>query len=143
MRFEADGLAVGQEKRFEIFQAERGAKLRVIAEFRMRVERQVRTVNRQIVFDQQPEQFVFFPRPRMRRRPEQSVMDDEQIRLGGDGEFDRGEAGIHGGGDAGDRAAIVHLQSVRRAVVIADSLVRRNWSQWLTMAASEVFGIAR
>ena len=59
-RFETDGLAVSQKKWLQISQAERGAKLRVVAEPRMRVERQVRTVNRQIIFDQQPEQFVVF-----------------------------------------------------------------------------------
>ena len=86
----------------------------------MRVERQVRTVDGQIVFHQQPEQFVSFARPWMRRRPEQSVMHDEQIRFGGDGEFDRGKAGVHGGGDFGDRSPAIHLQSVGRAVVITD-----------------------
>ena len=55
-----------RKKGRRLFQAERGAQLRVVAEFGMRIQRQVRTVNRQIVFHEQPEQFVFFPRPRLR-----------------------------------------------------------------------------
>ena len=119
-RLKTYGLAVGDEKRPQIFQPERGAKLRVVAEPGMRIERQVRTVNRQVVFHQQPEQLIFFARPRMRRRPEQSVMDDEQIRFGGDGEFHGGEAGVHRRRDARDSAGVPGLQAIDRAVVIAD-----------------------
>ena len=54
-------------------------------------------------------------------------MHDEQIRPGGDGEFHRGQAGVHGGGDAADRAAILHLQTVGRAVIIANSLCAQNF----------------
>ena len=86
----------------------------------MRIERQVRTVNRQIIFNQQPEQFVFFARPRMRRRPEQSVMHNHQIRPGGNGELHGGEAGVHRRRDARDSAGVPGLQAVDRAIVISD-----------------------
>ena len=54
----------------------------------------------------------------MRRRPEQAMMDDEQVRLGSDGEFHGGKTRVYGGGDAADRTGILDLQSVGRAVVI-------------------------
>ena len=69
---------------------------------------------------QRAEQFVFLPRPRMRRRPEQAVMDEKQVRLSGNGKFHGRQTGIHGRGDARDGAAIRHLQAIRGAVVIAD-----------------------
>ena len=53
-------------------------------------------------------------------------MHDEQIRLGRDGEFHRGQAGIYGRGDFCDRARIFHLQPVHRAVVIADLAYAKN-----------------
>ena len=109
-----------QEKRAEIFQAERGAEPGVVAKLGMRVERQVRTVNRQIIFQQQPQQFVFFARPRMRRAPEQSVMHDHQVRLRRDGQLHRRQAGIHRRRDARDHAAIFDLQTIRCTVVVFD-----------------------
>ncbi len=47
-------------------------------------------------------------------------MDEEQIRLSGNGEFHGRQAGIHSGGDARNGAAIRHLQAIHGAVVIAD-----------------------
>jgi hypothetical protein len=71
-------------------------------------------------------------------------MHDEQIRLRGDGEFHRGEAGVHGGGEARDGAGIFHLQAVDRAVVVADfARAEQDLSQWRTMAARATFGMPR
>jgi hypothetical protein len=126
-RFETYCLAVSQKKWPQISKAQRGAQLRIIPQPRVRVERQVGTVNRQIVFDKQPEQFASFARPRMRWRPEQAMMHDQQIRPGRDGEFYRGQACVHGGGQAADRAAILHLQTVGRAVIIAKSLCAQDF----------------
>jgi len=139
---ETNGLAVGDKKRPQIFKPKRGAELRIVPEPGMRIQRQVRTINRQIVFHEQPEQFVFFARPRMRWRPEQSVMHNHQIRPGGDGEFHGGETGIHRRRNARDRAGVPGLQTVHRAVVIPIFSVRRIRSQYPAMVASEVFGMA-
>ena len=57
------------KERFELLETESGAKSGVVAELGMRVERQVRTVNRQITFCEQPKQFIIFPRPRLARTP--------------------------------------------------------------------------
>src|SRR6478752_1835456 len=46
---QADGLAVAREKRFEFLETERGGELGVVAEFGMRVEWQVGTVNSDVV----------------------------------------------------------------------------------------------
>ena len=51
-RFEADGFSVARKKRIQIFQAERRSELSVVAELRMRIEWQVRTINREIILDQ-------------------------------------------------------------------------------------------
>ena len=109
-----------EEKRLALLQSQGGAKPRVVAQARMRVERQVRTVNRQIVLQQQPQQFVTFPGPRMARTPKQPVMNQQQVGLGRDGEPDRGQARVHRRGQARDRAAVFHLQPVDRPFPITE-----------------------
>ena len=123
---EPDVLAVAEEERAQVLQPERGAKPRVVAQLRMRVQRQMRTVNRQIVFQQQPQQFVAPAGPWMGRRPEQPVMRDQQVRPGRDGQFHRRQARVHRGGDARDAAAVLRLQPVHRAVIVADGLRAKN-----------------
>jgi hypothetical protein len=49
-----------------------------------------------------------------------------QIRFRLDGEFNCGKARIHGRSNAADRAAISHLQSIGRVVVIADFICPEN-----------------
>jgi len=119
-RLQADRLAVTLEERFQIAQAQCGAELGVVAEAGMRVEGKVRAIDRKVVFQQQLQQVVALTRPRVRRRPEQSVVHDQQIRPRRDGEPHRGEAGVHGGGNARDPAAVLHLQAVHRAGIIAE-----------------------
>jgi hypothetical protein len=63
----------------QIFEAQRRAQLGVVAQARMRVQRQVRTVNGQIILDQQFEHFPAPAGPGNGRTPEQSVMHDHQI----------------------------------------------------------------
>ena len=65
------------EERFESIEAERGAELRIVAELRMNIEREVRAINGEVVFHKQVEQLAAFASPRMRWVPEKSVMDDE------------------------------------------------------------------
>jgi len=54
------------------------------------------------------------------------MMDDEQIRPGGNSELNRGQTGVYGSGDATDPATIFHLQTVGRAVIIANLLCAKN-----------------
>ena len=86
----------------------------------MRVERQVRAVNGEVMIEQRTQQFVLFPRPRMRRRPEQAVMHEQEIRPHLDSKPHRRETRVHRSGDTRDCARVFDLQAVRRAIVVAD-----------------------
>ena len=110
------------EKRLGRLDAKCPAKLGVVAESRMRVERQVRAVNSDVVIEQQPQQLVAIAGPRMRRPPEKPVMYDQQIRPGGDRFFDRGRRGIDCGSDVRHAAAILRLQAVHRAGPVLERL---------------------
>jgi len=46
------------------------------------------------------------------------MMDDEQIGPGRDRQLERGEGGVHCGGNAPDRAGVFHLQAVDRSVPV-------------------------
>src|SRR5206468_6884078 len=65
--------ALISEKRAQPLQTERSAKLGVVPQPGMRIERQVRAVNRQIALQQQTQQLVALLRPGMRGSPEQPV----------------------------------------------------------------------
>jgi hypothetical protein len=88
----------------------------------MHVQRQVRTVNGEIVLEKQLEQFVFLYRPRMALPPEQTVMNDQQIGSDFDGHFDCRQTRIDGGGNARHLAVVLHLKSVGRTGVVRDVL---------------------
>ena len=103
----------------------------------MKIERQVRTVNREIVFDQQPHQFITFPGPWMSGAPKKSVMNDEQICFRCDCQFYCGNTRVHCCGNFCDTAGIFHLQAIHRAVIIRNFAraknfiaVRNNCFQW-------------
>ena len=111
---QADRLAALGKKRLGLLDAKCPAKLGVVAEPWMRVQRQVRAVNGDVVVKQQPQQSVAVAGPRMRRSPKQPVVDDQQIRPGVDRLLDRGRRGVHRSGEARHAAAILHLQPVHR-----------------------------
>ena len=110
-----------QKKRLAILEAERGAQESVVAQAPMRVQREVRTVNGQIVANQKIEHLPAPARPRYGRIPKQPVMHDHKARAGGDGQFDRGQRSINAGGDFRHGAGILDLQAVDRAVPIGVS----------------------
>src|SRR5260370_40252162 len=114
---ETDELAVIEEKWAQPFKAERGAEERVVAKATMGIQRQVGAINGEVAFEQATEQLITFASPRMRRAPKKSVMHDQQVCFCSEGEVNSGQTGIHGGGDAGDGAAVFDLQTVGRAVV--------------------------
>ena len=86
----------------------------------MRVQRQVRTVNREVILDQQPEQFIAFRRPGMAGTPEQPVMHDQQFGPGRSGQLHGRQTGVHRRGDSLHRAAIFHLQPVDRPFPVTE-----------------------
>ena len=116
----AQGPPAFHEEGKDVFKAQRGAKQGVVAQSAMRVQRQMRTVNSQVVFDEQFEQRVARAGPGNRRPPKQSVMHDQQPGLGGRGQLHGGQGGVHRGGDFGHRAGIFHLQPVGRALIIVE-----------------------
>ena len=130
-----------EEKGLEFLEAERGAQLRVVAQSRVGVQRQMRTVNGQIAFDEQCQQLAAPARPRHGRRPEQAVMDDEQIGPGGRRQLEGGEGAVHRGGDLGDRAGVFHLQAVDRAVPVVKRCGTQASLAMRTMAAKLALGM--
>lgn len=81
-RLPADESAFFKKERLEFSEAERGAQLRVVAQARVGIQRQMRTVHGQVVFDEQGQHLAALTRPGHRRRPKQAVMNNEQIRPG-------------------------------------------------------------
>jgi len=119
---QSDGRAVFLEKWFGLRELQCFAKTGVIAKARMGVQRQVGAVHSEIVFDQLADEFALGAGPRQLRIPKQAVMDDQQIRARLGSHPHGGEGGIHRGGDAGDLPVVFHLQTVVRAIVIADGV---------------------
>src|ERR1700722_856599 len=62
--FKSEELSFLEEKGAKFFEAKGGAELRVVAETGMRVQGQVRAVNRQVMIEEQAEQFMPLARPR-------------------------------------------------------------------------------
>ena len=84
----------------------------------MSIERKVGTVHGEIVLQQKTEQLVTFAGPRMRRPPEQTMMDQEEICARSHCKFDGCQTGVNGGGDTTDCPAILYLEAIYRAIVI-------------------------
>ena len=136
-------LAMIEKERAQFFQSKRRAELGVVAKFGMRVQRQMRAVDGEVVLEQQSQQFVSLACPRMRRSPKKSVMDNQEISVGANSQFDCGQRGIYGGGDAGDGAAIFDLQAVggsivifyvggtQHAIAMRDNRFQRRFCHWL------------
>src|SRR6266571_3585671 len=120
VRLEAKALVFREKERTKPLQTQRGAEEGVVAEPGMRIEREVRTIDREVVVQQTAEQLVVRPRPGMRPAPEQAVMDDQEVGARVDGEADRRQTRVHRGGDPRDRAPVLDLQSVDGALVIVE-----------------------
>ena len=69
-RLPADVPALVQEKRLQVFESQRRAQSGVVAQTRMRVQRQVRAINSQIILDQQFEHLPAHSGPWNGRTPE-------------------------------------------------------------------------
>lgn len=86
----------------------------------MEVQWEMRAVNSQIMVEEQAQQFMPLAGPRMCGGPEQPMMNNEQVRLGCDGQANGSQAGIDSSSDAGNVTAVFHLQAVDGAVPILD-----------------------
>ena len=59
--------------------------------------------------------------PGLEAGPEHAVVDDEEVCTCGDGFFDDGQGGVHGGDDLGDFAfAVFELEAVKGVGVVGD-----------------------
>src|SRR5215470_9443148 len=87
-------LSAIEEKWLCVPESKSGAQARVIAQLGMSVERQMGTVNSQIMLHQQSQHFIAFTCPGMAWIPEQAMMNDEQIDLGFHRHENRGKAAI-------------------------------------------------
>jgi hypothetical protein len=120
LRFETDVLAMAEKEWLRLFETECRAELRVIAQARMGIERQMRAIHGQIILDQKRQYFAAFAGPGMGSAPEKTVVNNQQIGPGSDGKPGRRQAGINRGGNFRNPPAIFNLQSVDRAIVVFD-----------------------
>src|SRR4051794_672895 len=83
-RLQPDKLPFLEKKWFQRFEAESAAELRIIPDRRMHIERKMRTVDRQVVLDQEAYQLIIRPGPGMTLTPKKPVMSHEQVGAAGD-----------------------------------------------------------
>ena len=141
----SDALSLGFEEGAEMLEAECAGEKGAVAETRMGIERQMRTVDCEVAFHESADQFVAWTGPRMGGAPEKSVMDDKKLGLSLDGSSDGDESGIHRGGDASDGARVLDLESVHGAVPVlefrgAEEAVRmldQGWKRYGTHGERE------
>lgn len=120
---EANGLSLFvEEEGFGIFKIQGAGELGVVAELGMGIERKMGAVNGEVVFEEEFEELVTLAGPGMGGTPEETVMDDEEIGAGVNGFADGGDGGIDGGGDFGDGAVVLDLESVDRTGVVGKLL---------------------
>lgn len=119
---QTDLLPLGFEEGPESGQAEGAGEAGVVAQFGVGIEGKVGAVNRQLMADEEFDEGVAGAGPGMLSRPEQPMMHEEQVGAGGDGLLNRGQSGVHGGGNPGDLAGILHLETVARAVPILEAV---------------------
>ena len=101
-------------------QAQMQAELGVVAQFRMRVERQVVGEQVDVVAEQQPETLSHpADHTAVLPAPEQAVVHEDRVGLGADGGLDQRAAGGHARHDLADLRAAFHLETVRAIVLEA------------------------
>jgi hypothetical protein len=83
------GIALVEESG-ELPETESAANPGIIAEFGMCVEREMGAVNGEVGFDEQPELLVAGTDPRVGRRPEKAMVDNEEVGLSRSGELEGG-----------------------------------------------------
>lgn len=109
---QANELAFVKKERFQFFETERCAEPRIVPKTRVRVQREVRTVHRKIVLNQQTNGLVAISRPGVGFSPKETVMDQQQIGFFSNRELNGGEARIDGRRDSGHFSRILDLQTI-------------------------------
>jgi hypothetical protein len=103
------------------FEAEGAGEDGVVAEGGMEIEGEVAAVNGESGIERGFDFLEDGAGPGLEAGPEHAVVDDEQIGTCGDGFFDHGQGGIHGGDDLGDFTfAVFELQAVEGVGVVGD-----------------------
>jgi hypothetical protein len=115
---ESNGLAMTFKERAQARKAQRSAEQGVVTKTRVSIQRQVSAVYGKVMFQQRPQQLVTRTDPRVRRAPEQSVVNDEEIRPGFRRQVYRGQAGVHGRRDAPHAPEVLDLQPIHRPAVV-------------------------
>ena len=103
------------------FEAEGAGEDGVVAEGGMEIEREVGAVNGESGIERDLDFLEDGAGPGLEAGPEHAVVHDEQIGTCGDGFFDDGQGGIHGGDDLGDFTfAVFELEAVEGVGVVRD-----------------------
>jgi hypothetical protein len=118
--FESNALAFRLEERLGIFKTESAGKLGVVPEDGMDIEREMGAVEGKIVPENLFEHAPAAARDRLQARPEQAVVDNEEVHAAPDGKIDRADRGIDGRAYFRDRAGILDLQTVQGIRPIID-----------------------
>lgn len=111
---EADRLAFQLHEGFNGFEAEHLCQEGIIADFGMSIQRQVDTIECDIVLDHVADHFIAPTDPGLEAAPEEAVMDQHEIGFDFAGHPEGIGADIDGGGDSGDFAGVGDLETVYR-----------------------------
>jgi len=84
----------------------------------VRIQRQVRAVNRKVVLDQAADQLVTLSRPGVGGSPKKSVMHQQKVGFSNYRQPDGCEGRVHGRCDPGHCTIILHLEPVGSPLVI-------------------------
>lgn len=117
----ADSIAFVFQKAAGGSQAERLGDLGVVAERGMHIQRQMCAVNGESGIQGDLDFLEDGAGPGLEAGPEEAVVYDEEVRACGDGFFDYGQSGVHGGDDLGDFTfAVFELEAVECVGVVRD-----------------------
>ena len=103
-----------------LWKAERVAEQGIISVLRMSVQRQVSTVDGDVVRDRQLQLAIERPSKALQASPKQPVMHDEEIRTGGRRHLQYRLASIHRHGNLRDRSGVLQLQAIERIRVVVE-----------------------
>src|SRR5678815_947752 len=116
----SDGLTFVVEERRAVLQSKRLREQRVVSKLWVQIKRQVRAVERQVVFKRELDFAPDRADQRLHAAPIKTVMYEQKRRAALPGLGDDGLARVHGGGELRHRAAILDLQPIPRARIVRD-----------------------
>jgi hypothetical protein len=113
-------LSLPLKKRAGVVQTEGGGEECVVANLRVKVERQMNAVERQIIIKRKFERALPCASDGLQPRPKQAVMHHEKIDPLRHRQLHRSSRRVDGGANFRDRAGIFDLQAVERIWVVLD-----------------------